>query len=143
MAPGAKILFICQSCGHQVGKWQGRCPGCGAWNSLAEEVVGPRPGLSEVPIPPRRSTPQPLALLVSPPETRQPLGIAEFDRVLGGSLVAGSVVLLGGDPGVGKSTLMLQVLDRVCREGHRSLFIRGGVRGPAQAAGGPLAIGFA
>ncbi len=60
--------------------------------------------------------PQPLALLKSPPEVRQPSGIAEFDRVLGGSLVAGSVVLLGGDPGVGKSTLILQVLDRLCRE---------------------------
>ena len=83
--PGRKYVFICQSCGHQVGKWQGRCPGCGAWNSLAEEVVGPRLNVSEVPLPPRRSTPQPLALLKSPPETRQPSGIAEFDRVLGGA----------------------------------------------------------
>jgi DNA repair protein RadA/Sms len=122
---GAKTIFICQSCGHQVSKWLGRCPQCGAWNSLAEEVVGPRPGPGEVPLPPRRSTPQPLTRLTSQPETRQPSGIAEFDRVLGGSLVAGSVVLLGGDPGIGKSTLMLQVMDRLCQSNTTGLYLSG------------------
>jgi DNA repair protein RadA/Sms len=123
--PGAKTIFICQSCGHQVSKWLGRCPQCGAWNSLAEEVVGPRPGPGEVQLPPRRSTPQPLTRLTSQPETRQPSGIAEFDRVLGGSLVAGSVVLLGGDPGIGKSTLMLQVMDRLCQSNTTGLYLSG------------------
>jgi DNA repair protein RadA/Sms len=122
---GAKTVFICQSCGHQVSKWLGRCPQCGAWNSLAEEVLGPRPGPGEVPLPPRRSTPQPLTRLTSQPETRQPSGIAEFDRVLGGSLVAGSVVLLGGDPGIGKSTLMLQVMDRLCQDNTAGLYLSG------------------
>ncbi len=122
---GAKTVFVCQSCGHQVSKWLGRCPQCGAWNSLAEEVVGPRPGPGEAPAPPRRSTPQPLASLICQPEIRQPSGITEFDRVLGGSLVAGSVVLLGGDPGIGKSTLILQVLDRLCRENLVGLYISG------------------
>jgi DNA repair protein RadA/Sms len=121
----AKTIFICQSCGHQVSKWLGRCPQCGAWNSLAEEVVGPRPGPGEVPLPPRRSTPQPLTRLTSQPETRQPSGIKEFDRVLGGSLVAGSVVLLGGDPGVGKSTLILQVMDRLCQDNTTGLYLSG------------------
>jgi DNA repair protein RadA/Sms len=123
--PVAKTIFICQSCGHQVSKWLGRCPQCGAWNSLAEEVVGPRPGPGEVPLPPRRSTPQPMTSLTSQPETRQPSGIKEFDRVLGGSLVAGSVVLLGGDPGVGKSTLILQVMDRLCQDNTTGLYLSG------------------
>ncbi|MGQ9689107.1 MAG: DNA repair protein RadA [Desulfobaccales bacterium] len=123
--PGAKSIFVCQSCGHQVGKWLGRCPQCGAWNSLAEEVAGPRPGPGEVPLPPRRSAPQPLIALASQPEIRRPSGWAEFDRVLGGGLVAGSVVLLGGDPGIGKSTLILQVLDRLCRDGLTGLYLSG------------------
>ena len=70
MRGSPKSVFVCQSCGHQVGKWLGRCPQCGAWNTFAEEVVGPRPGPGEVPLPPRRSTPQPLAHLTSQPETR-------------------------------------------------------------------------
>uniref|UniRef100_A0A7V6A2R3 DNA repair protein RadA n=1 Tax=Desulfobacca acetoxidans TaxID=60893 RepID=A0A7V6A2R3_9BACT len=123
--PGVKTIFICQSCGHEAGKWLGRCPQCGAWNSLAEEVVGPRPGPGEAPLPQRRSIPQPLTRLSSQPETRQPSGIKEFDRVLGGSLVAGSVVLLGGDPGIGKSTLILQVMDRLCRDHTTGLYLSG------------------
>jgi len=125
MRGSAKSVFVCQSCGHQVGKWLGRCPQCGAWNSLAEEVVGPRPGPGEVPLPPRRSTPQPLAHLTSQPETRQPSGLREFDRVLGGGLVSGSVVLVGGDPGIGKSTLTLQIMDRLCQENLIGLYLSG------------------
>ncbi len=123
--PGAKSVFVCQSCGHQVGKWLGRCPQCGAWNSLAEEVTGPRPGPGDVPLPPRRSPPQPLASLAAQPELRRPSGVSEFDRVLGGGLVAGSVVLLGGDPGIGKSTLILQILDRLCQENLVGLYLSG------------------
>jgi len=92
---------------------------------MAEEVVGPRPGPGEVALPPRRSTPQPLTELTAQPETRQPSGLAEFDRVLGGSLVAGSVVLVGGDPGIGKSTLILQALDHLCRGGLTGLYLSG------------------
>jgi DNA repair protein RadA/Sms len=125
MARGAKTLFICQSCGFQAGKWLGRCPDCGAWNSLAEEVVAPAGPLPEGQLPPRRSTPQPLVHLHAPPETRQATGLTEFDRTLGGSVVAGAVVLLGGDPGIGKSTLILQVLDRLSGPGRRSLYISG------------------
>ncbi|MFZ5452697.1 MAG: DNA repair protein RadA [Thermodesulfobacteriota bacterium] len=125
MARSAKTVFICQSCGYQAGKWLGRCPDCGAWNSLAEEVIAPAGPVSEAQLPPRRGTPQPLVRLQAQPETRQATGLTEFDRTLGGSVVAGSVVLLGGDPGIGKSTLILQVLDRLSGPGRQSLYISG------------------
>jgi DNA repair protein RadA/Sms len=125
MARGSKTVFICQSCGFQTGKWLGRCPDCGAWNSLAEEVIAPAGPLTDSQLPPRRGAPQPLVRLQAPPETRLASGLAEFDRTLGGSVVAGSVVLLGGDPGIGKSTLILQVLDRLSGPGRQSLYISG------------------
>jgi DNA repair protein RadA/Sms len=124
-ARSGKTLFICQNCGHQVGKWLGRCPQCGAWNSLTEELAPAGPSSAELAIPPRRSDPQALTQLSVLPETRQPSGLAEVDRVLGGSLVQGSVVLLGGDPGIGKSTLILQALDHLCRSGLKALYISG------------------
>lgn len=120
-----KTVFICQACGHQVSKWLGRCPQCNAWNSLAEELVPSGPAAVDLPIPPRRSPPQPLAHLKVRSETRLASGLAEFDRVLGGSLVQGSVVLLGGDPGIGKSTLILQALDKLCARGATALYISG------------------
>lgn len=125
MPARVKTLFVCQQCGHQVGKWLGRCPECGAWNSLAEEVVPVGPGVPEGLVPPRRSQPQPLTRLKTAPEPRQATGLAEFDRTLGGSVIQGSVVLLGGDPGIGKSTLILQVLDRLCQGGKTALYISG------------------
>jgi DNA repair protein RadA/Sms len=121
--PG-KSVFICQNCGYQAPKWLGRCPDCGAWSSMAEEVTPSSP-VPEVQLPPRRRAPQPLIHLQAPPEVRQVSGLTEFDRTLGGSVVHGSVVLLGGDPGIGKSTLMLQVLDRLCRQGDKGLYISG------------------
>src|SRR4030042_48712 len=120
-----KTVFICQNCGHQVSKWLGRCPQCNAWNSLAEEVILRAAPGGGAPLPPRRSAPQPLQNLQVASETRRPSGLGEFDRTLGGSLVQGSVVLLGGDPGIGKSTLILQVLDRLCRSGLKGLYISG------------------
>ena len=121
--PG-KSVFICQHCGYQAPKWLGRCPDCGTWSSMAEEVTptGPIPLVN---LPARRGAPQPLIQLKVHPETRQISGLTEFDRTLGGSVVHGSVVLLGGDPGIGKSTLMLQVLDRLCRRGDKGLYISG------------------
>jgi len=121
--PG-KSVFICQNCGYRTPKWLGRCPDCGAWSSMAEDLTPAAPG-PEIQLPPRRSTPQPLIGLRSPPEVRQESGLTEFDRTLGGSVVHGSVVLLGGDPGIGKSTLILQVLDRLCRQGRQGLYISG------------------
>ncbi len=119
-----KSVFVCQGCGYQVAKWLGRCPECGAWNSLVEEVVPTGP-LSEGQLPPRRSTPQPLRHLKAAGEVRRASGLGEFDRALGGSVVQGSVVLLGGDPGIGKSTLILQALDRLSVEGRQGLYISG------------------
>jgi DNA repair protein RadA/Sms len=121
---GGKTFFVCQSCGFQAAKWLGRCPDCGAWNSLVEEAAptGPVP---EAQLPPRRGAPQSLLNLRVAPEIRQASGLGEFDRALGGSVVQGSVVLLGGDPGIGKSTLILQALDRLCREDRRALYISG------------------
>lgn len=117
-------MFICQNCGYQAAKWLGRCPECGAWSSLAEEMV-PSGAVPESQLPPRRSAPQPLLHLKAAPEVRQVTGLTEFDRTLGGSVVHGSVVLLGGDPGIGKSTLILQVLDRLCGQDLKGLYISG------------------
>src|SRR5579885_1596529 len=100
--------FVCQSCGAAHGKWSGRCDDCGAWNSLAEEAAAPPSGA-----PGRRAAKgrafalESLAAASEEPRRRQ-TGIAEFDRVAGGGVVPGSAILLGGDPGVGKSTLVLQ-----------------------------------
>jgi len=106
----SRLAFVCNACGASLNKWAGRCPDCGAWNAI-EEVPEPlassrgRPGFGS-----SSGTAGVLSLAaVSPkPETRTSSGIAELDRVLGGGLVAGSVVLIGGDPGIGKSTLLLQ-----------------------------------
>jgi len=121
--PG-KTVFICQNCGHQAPKWLGRCPDCGAWSSMAEEAIPAAP-VPEAQLPPRRGAPRPLIGLDAPSEVRRVSGLTEFDRTLGGSVVHGAVVLLGGDPGIGKSTLILQVLDRLCRQGLTGLYISG------------------
>ena len=120
--PGRPV-FICQNCGYQAPKWLGRCPDCGAWSSMAEEMTPSAP-VPEVNLPPRRSPAAADRAQGAPqsPAGERPDGI---DRTLGGSVVHGSVVLLGGDPGIGKSTLMLQVLDRLCRHGDTGLYISG------------------
>ncbi|GIX45836.1 MAG: DNA repair protein RadA [Candidatus Tectimicrobiota bacterium] len=110
--PRPKSVFTCQSCGYQAGKWLGRCPDCGAWHSLVEEV----------PAAPRRAAapataPLPLPEISGDGEARLSTGMAELDRVLGGGLVKGSVVLIGGDPGIGKSTLLLQAAAGLSRSG--------------------------
>ena len=105
-----KTVHACAECGTGHPKWSGQCTGCGAWNTLVEEVLGPSVGRGAACGPVAMSTLGLLsdidALLAAP----QPTGIAELDRVLGGGLVAGSVTLLGGEPGIGKSTLLLQLL---------------------------------
>src|SRR5258706_1314889 len=102
-----KPAFVCQQCGNDYPKWIGKCPSCGGWNTLVEErVVAPVKGRSGA----ARSPREPIALDEVPPdaEVRIPTGIGEFDRVLGGGIVRGSLVLLGGDPGIGKSSLHMQ-----------------------------------
>jgi DNA repair protein RadA/Sms len=115
--------FVCSECGHAEPKWQGRCPGCGAWNTMAEERVAPaaRRGaaagaVAAVAVRPLREVD---AVAVRRIET----GIGELDRVLGGGLVPGSLVLLGGSPGIGKSTLTTMVLANLAAAGHEVLYV--------------------
>jgi DNA repair protein RadA/Sms len=116
-----KIEFVCQSCGGRAPKWLGKCPDCGEFNTLVEEVARPeesarRPVLSE-------ERPLPITEVQPVDRPRIVVGIGEFDRVLGGGLVIGSVALIGGDPGIGKSTLILQVCQKIAALGHPVLYI--------------------
>ena len=120
--------FVCQSCGAVTPKWSGRCENCLEWNTIVEEAASPAgPGLAAAPSPKgtsRKLGLVPLAGTAAPPP-RAATGIAELDRVLGGGLVAGSAVLLAGDPGIGKSTLLLQAAARLAQSGRRVLYISG------------------
>lgn len=113
--------YVCKDCGYTAPKWLGRCPGCGAWNSLIEESVSSRvPSKSAVKVPALS-----LAEIPDVPAYRFPSGIGELDRVLGGGIVPGSLILLGGDPGIGKSTLLLQVADFVAGPHKKVLYLSG------------------
>jgi DNA repair protein RadA/Sms len=103
----SKEVFVCQACANSSPKWQGQCPACGEWNTLVAEIQGPRAAARSAPSA-TRSASTSLADEASTEQPRLLTGSAELDRVLGGGLVAGSVTLIGGDPGIGKSTLMLQ-----------------------------------
>ncbi|MCS6890410.1 MAG: DNA repair protein RadA [Rhodovarius sp.] len=117
--------FVCQQCGALHAKWQGRCEGCGAWNSLTEEAPAPRtPGAPALRPGARRLHFVDLRGEGTPPP-RAETGIGELDRVLGGGFVPGSAVLVGGDPGIGKSTLLLQAAARMAEAGRRVLYISG------------------
>ena len=103
----AKSVFACQTCGHHATKWLGRCPECGGWNTFVEELLAPsRPARQQGVA--SAQLPLPLAEIARSNEERLLTGLGELDRVLGGGLVRGSLVLIGGDPGIGKSTLLLQ-----------------------------------
>jgi len=108
----AKTIYSCTECGGQSPKWQGQCPHCGAWNTLVETVAEalPAAGKNRYSALAASGQLQQLAQVEASEVSRTPTGIAEFDRVLGGGLVDGGVVLIGGDPGIGKSTLLLQAL---------------------------------
>jgi DNA repair protein RadA/Sms len=111
-----KSAFVCTECGAQTVRWQGQCPQCQAWNTMVETVLepaAPAAGSRFAALADETSRLQPLSALEPREEPRQPTGLDEFDRVLGGGLVAGGVVLIGGDPGIGKSTLLLQALSNL------------------------------
>jgi DNA repair protein RadA/Sms len=118
--------FICQNCGAAYGRWQGKCDACGEWNTIAEESAATaRPQMpGRAPRKGRLFALEPLAGTAHD-APRLAAGLAEFDRVTGGGFVRGSVLLLGGDPGIGKSTLLIQVAAALARAGHRSVYISG------------------
>lgn len=112
----AKTAFVCTECGAQAVRWQGQCPQCQAWNTLVETVLEPATssaGNRFAALAGDTARLRPLSALQPKEEPRQPTGLDEFDRVLGGGLVSGGVVLIGGDPGIGKSTLLLQALSNL------------------------------
>lgn len=116
-----KTVFICQSCGFNSPKWLGRCPNCGEWNSLIEELE--EEGKAEYSFPP--SEPVLYKKIKGAEKKRAKTGIEELDRVLGGGVVLGSLVLIGGEPGIGKSTLLLQVSRDYSSKGEKVLYVSG------------------
>ena len=126
MAKKKKTAYVCQSCGYDTSKWMGKCPGCGAWNSMVEEIVVPaaeerRSGLGGTDAAP----PQPIGEITAEDLPRFSTGSGELDRVLGGGVIPGSMVLVVGDPGVGKSSLTLRVSADIARAGRRVLYVTG------------------
>ncbi len=119
-----KIVFLCRSCGQESAKWFGKCPACGEWNSAVEEE---RRKTKEKWVERNIALRQPrrLADIGDAEVERTPTGVGEFDRVLGGGLVTGELVLVGGDPGIGKSTLLLQVLSRLAGAGKPCFYVSG------------------
>jgi DNA repair protein RadA/Sms len=118
-----RTVFVCQSCGAQASRWLGRCTECGEWNTLVEERVAAAPKAGGRAAGERRAA-EPITSLATATERRSSCGIGELDRVLGGGVVPGSVILIGGDPGIGKSTLVLQALGQLARQG-RALYVTG------------------
>jgi Predicted ATP-dependent serine protease len=124
-----KSTYACTACGYESPRWVGRCPGCGAWNTLEESLqavpektggkiaANQRPGTGAKPLA-LKDIPEDIAL-------RTGTGISELDRVLGGGIVEGGLILIGGDPGIGKSTLLLQVCDHLAKSGKRTLYVSG------------------
>jgi len=121
-----ETLFVCQNCGHSTGKWLGKCSECGEWNSLVEEKsqpvrrTGVRNGFKL-----RDVSAVPFTEIEPQDDVRVSSGVTEFDRVLGGGIVPGTLILIGGDPGIGKSTLLLQVADKLSAAGSLVLYISG------------------
>ncbi|MDQ0215683.1 DNA repair protein RadA/Sms [Oikeobacillus pervagus] len=122
-----KTKFICQSCGYESPKWMGRCPGCGEWNKMVEEVeiVGKQKKTFIHSEEKSAAKPTPLVKVESTQEPRVTTELKELNRVLGGGVVPGSLVLIGGDPGIGKSTLLLQVSSQLAEKQHKVLYISG------------------
>ena len=128
MAKERTSIFFCQSCGYESAKWMGQCPGCREWNTFVEEPVrksSTKQGISGMRTAGRVTKPMVLSEIEITEEDRMGTGIAELDRVLGGGIVQGSLTLVGGDPGIGKSTLLLQVCRLLSLKGVKVLYISG------------------
>ena len=117
-----RTMFVCQNCGKESLKWLGRCPSCQQWNTFVEKtVIAP----TSFGIPIAENPPQELAQVVIEAADRFPIPLAEFNRVLGGGLVSGSLVLISGDPGIGKSTLMLQASALIAHDKGKVVYVSG------------------
>src|SRR5213595_1090698 len=123
--PRPTTVHVCSACGHQEAKWHGQCPGCGEWNTLVEERPAQRSSARGAASTARAARPVRLAEVRAPAVARLETGIGELDRVLGGGLVPGSLVLLGGSPGIGKSTLTNMALGHLAGQGRRTLYVSG------------------
>lgn len=123
MAKGKSTVFFCQNCGNEYSKWMGQCPACKEWNTLVEEIVDKKSSVSMKQI--KNVVPSKLKDVISSDEKRIKTNIEELDRVLGGGIVQGSLVLVGGDPGIGKSTLLLQVCRELSNDNVDVLYISG------------------
>jgi len=119
-----KTIYVCRECGYDTVKWYGRCPGCGAWNTFEEEILS-----SKFPLEPEKpaalSKPQSICDIVSKDAERMELDKSEIDGVLGGGIVPGSLVLVGGEPGIGKSTLLMQIAQTVGTRFGKTLYVTG------------------
>ena len=123
-----KTLFFCKECGFETTKWQGQCPGCREWNTLVEapSTRKGRGGAGAVSrVAPSGNKPAKINEIETQKECRKATGIQELDRVLGGGIVPGSLLLIGGDPGIGKSTLLLQMCRLLSQEGTKVLYVSG------------------
>ncbi len=120
----AKVEYVCQSCGTRSPKWFGKCPGCGQWNTCVEEMVERRSSSRKEGIAPSQP-PVPITEVVADHDQRIRTGMKEFDRVLGGGIIPSSVILLGGDPGIGKSTIILHVMSLLSTKGNRVIYVSG------------------
>jgi DNA repair protein RadA/Sms len=120
-----KNVFVCQSCGFENPKWLGKCPGCGAWNSMTEETKAPTVDFNRAVTISSGNKPRSITNIKSGEYERYDTGISELNRVLGGGLVRGSLTLISGDPGIGKSTLLLQSANNISKKHGRVLYVSG------------------
>lgn len=120
-----KNVFVCQSCGFENPKWLGKCPGCGAWNSMTEETKAPTVDFNRAVTISSGNKPRSITSIKSGEYERYDTGISELNRVLGGGLVRGSLTLISGDPGIGKSTLLLQSANNISKKHGRVLYVSG------------------
>lgn len=120
-----KTKFACQLCGYETPKWLGKCPGCSSWNSLVEEIVDNRQRKGALSSSGDSNKAMPIGEVRSEKEPRMSAGMEELNRVLGGGIVPGSLILVGGDPGIGKSTILLQMSHFLANDQHRVLYISG------------------
>ena len=126
MAKDKKSVFFCQNCGFESPKWMGQCPGCRQWNTMVEEVVSVKPAAGPAKTSAKTQTePLPLSKITARQDERRTTGIGELDRVLGGGIVPGGLILVGGDPGIGKSTLLLQLCQKLSIQERKVLYVSG------------------